>query len=244
MPAPCKFDHMDVARRRTANEDWSAIGATYGVGGTAVSKAHHAWRSRQGMTLAAPAQSTPARCPPAEHTPRLPPLPHERESMGRIAKLRGFSVERILVLPDTHRPFHDEQAWRLAMKAGKGFRPDRIIHLGDLWDMFAISFHPKSPERKSNLEAEIKSGCEALDEMASLGASRLDITLGNHEDRWSRYLTQNCPEMYSFLRFEEVVRFKERGWHVTPYRSHLTVGKMHFTHEVGYCGSQAHKQSR
>lgn len=157
---------------------------------------------------------------------------------------RAFSVERILVLPDTHRPFHSEQAWEAAMRAGRQFKPDRVIHLGDLWDFYAISFHPKSPERRSNLEAEVKSGCEALDEMASLGASRLDITLGNHCHRWSRYLAQNAPEMFNFLRFEEAVRFKERGWHVTPYREHLTVGKMHFTHEVGFCGKLAHRQSR
>lgn len=157
---------------------------------------------------------------------------------------RSFSVERILVLPDTHRPFHSEQAWEVAMRAGKAFKPDRIIHLGDLWDFYAISFHPKSPDRKSNLEAEINSGCEALDEMATLGASRLDITLGNHCHRWDRYLTQNAPDMFNFLRFPDVVRFKERGWNVTPYREHLTVGRMHFTHEVGFCGKLAHRQSR
>lgn len=157
---------------------------------------------------------------------------------------RGFSVERILVLPDTHRPFHDEVAWEVAMKAGKAFRPDRIIHLGDLWDFWAISFHPKSPDRKGNLEAEIKSGCEALDEMAGLGASRLDICIGNHEHRWDRYLTQNAPELFNMLRFGDVVRFKERGWNVTNYRDHLAVGRMNFTHEVGFCGKRAHTQSR
>jgi predicted phosphodiesterase len=164
--------------------------------------------------------------------------------MGRISRPQGFSVERILILPDTHAPFHDERAWALAMKAGKAFRPDRVVHLGDLWDFYAISFHPKSPERKSNLEAEIASGCERLDEMAALGASRLDITLGNHEYRWDRYLTQNAPDLYNFLKFGDVVRFRERGWHVTPYKDHLTIGKLHLTHEVGFCGKDAHRKSR
>jgi predicted phosphodiesterase len=157
---------------------------------------------------------------------------------------RAFSVERILVLPDSHFPFVSKQAWAVAMAAGRGFKPDRIIHLGDLWDMFAISDYPKTPDRKTNLEAEIKSGSDALDELGTLGASRMDICLGNHEDRWDRYLTQNAPELFNLLRFGDVVRFKERGWHVTPYKRHLTVGKMHFTHEVGYCGKQAHVQSR
>lgn len=90
------------------------------------------------------------------------------EVMGRI-RPRGFSVERILVIPDSHFPFVSQEAWATVMKAGRAFRPDRIIHLGDLWDFYAISFHPKSPDRKTNLEAEIKSGCDALDEMATGG---------------------------------------------------------------------------
>jgi hypothetical protein len=225
----------DAAKRR--GDSWAQIGAVFGVSGEAVRTAVR--DRRLGATAPASLPTSNVNPPPVNRKPEGKPLPP-----FNCRVRRAFSTERILILPDTHRPFHSKMAWAVAMAAGRGFRPDRIIHLGDLWDFYAISFHPKSPDRRSNLEAEIKDGCEALDEMADLGAKRLDITLGNHEFRWDRYLTQNAPDMYNFLRFEEVVRFKERGWHVTPYRQHLTVGKMHFTHEVGYCGKQAHTQSR
>lgn len=153
-------------------------------------------------------------------------------------------IERILIVPDAHHPYHDRKAWGLMLKAGRVFRPDRVVCLGDLVDFYAVSFHPKDPNRKRNLEFEIQAGCKALDDMASLGASRLDYVLGNHEDRLNRYLTSNAPELYNLVRLEEAMGLERRGWKVTQYRDHLTVGKMHFTHETGDAGMYAHVRAR
>ena len=66
-------------------------------------------------------------------------------------------LERILFIPDAHRPYHDERAWRLMLKAARRFAPHRLVVLGDFGDFYATSRHEKDPNRKRNLEFELAS---------------------------------------------------------------------------------------
>jgi len=47
------------------------------------------------------------------------------------------TLERILFIPDVHRPFHDRAAWKLMLRAAKDFKPDILIILGDFADCLA-----------------------------------------------------------------------------------------------------------
>lgn len=154
------------------------------------------------------------------------------------------ALERILFVPDTHTPYHDVDAWALMLRAARAFGPTRIVVLGDLVDFFAISSHPKDPNRQRNLESEIQAGQDRLDELGALGALTKNYVAGNHEHRLSRYLTQAAPEIFNLLKFEEVLGLAARGWTYTPYRDHLTIGRLHVTHETGDAGMYAHVRAR
>ena len=152
-------------------------------------------------------------------------------------------LERILIIPDTHVPYEDGQAFAVMMAAARVFRPDLVILLGDFADCYAVSFHPKSPARRASLKEELEAVNARLDEIQSLGA-RVVYIEGNHEHRLERWLADRAPELYGMIEAEALFRIEERGWSWVPYRQHHKVGKMHFTHDVGHAGIYAHRQSR
>src|SRR5262245_31336342 len=47
--------------------------------------------------------------------------------------VRGKStgIERVLVCPDLHCPYHDELAWSTFLAVARGWRPDILVILGD-----------------------------------------------------------------------------------------------------------------
>lgn len=55
----------------------------------------------------------------------------------------------ILVIGDTHFPFHDLNALRKIEDAVEDIRAGTVIQLGDLYDFYAFSKYPRSLDRKS-----------------------------------------------------------------------------------------------
>lgn len=147
-----------------------------------------------------------------------------------------MSLRRVLILPDTHSPYHDKRAWRLVMKVGHEFKPHTLVHLGDLADCYAVSAHSKDPSRTLSLADEIELVRELRAEMDSLGAKRKVFVEGNHEDRLKRYLQDKAPELFGLVDADRLLGLSENGWEFVPYRQSAQVGKVHFTHDTGTTG--------
>jgi hypothetical protein len=145
----------------------------------------------------------------------------------------------MLIVPDTHRPFHDERAWQLMLEIGHAIRPKHLITIGDLADFYSVSSHSKDPNRVSQLDVEVKDVNHALDELDNLGATNKHFIAGNHCDRLTRYLQDKAPELFNVVGIPELFRLKQRGWTYTPYKQDMRIGKVHFTHDVGVFGRNA-----
>lgn len=148
-------------------------------------------------------------------------------------------LQPMLFVPDTHRPYHDERAWQLMLKAARALKPKIIVCLGDLADFYSVSSHSKSPARAANLEYEVADVNKGLDELDALGATRKEFIAGNHCDRLSRYLADKAPELFGLVDIPGLFRLKARGWRYTPYKAHTKIGKLHLTHDVGAAGRNA-----
>jgi predicted phosphodiesterase len=146
------------------------------------------------------------------------------------------SVDRVLILPDTHAPYHDERAWKLAIKIGRAFKPDTLVHMGDLADFYAVSSHSKDPTRAMSLKDEILDVRRLRRQMDSLGAERRIFIEGNHEDRLRRYLQDKAPHLFGLVSADELIQLSENGWEFIPYRKSAKVGKVWFTHDTGTAG--------
>ena len=153
-------------------------------------------------------------------------------------------VTRTLVIPDCHCPYEDALAFDTMLAAARVYRPDIAVIIGDFADCYAVSAHPKPPERRSNLAWEIAEVNKRLDQIGRLGARRVIYCAGNHEYRFDRFIRDKAPELFGVApNIQTLFRVRERGWEWVPYMRTIKVGKVAYTHELGRCGVNTARQT-
>lgn len=129
------------------------------------------------------------------------------------------------------------------LKVARKFKPNQIVVLGDYGDFYCTSRHPKNPNRRRDIEYEIDSCNEGLDELDELEAGEKIFVKGNHEDNVERFLMEHAPQLFNLVKVEKLLRLKERGWKWVEYKDYTRVGKIYVTHETGNSGQNAHLQA-
>lgn len=159
-----------------------------------------------------------------------------------------MALKRILFVPDTHRPFHDVNAWKLMLRGARAFEPDFVVVEGDFADFYKVSAHDKDPSRRASLQDEIDDVNKGLDELEAVTskASKRFYVEGNHENRLQRYLWSQSAALADMrsLKVPELFNLHARGWGYTPYKQHLKLGKLYITHEAGNAGFDAHRKAQ
>lgn len=159
-------------------------------------------------------------------------------------------MKKIFFLPDLHAPYHDKRAFHLALKALRTFKPDVIFVLGDFVDFYAVSAHSRDPRRRRDLGYEVEVAKECLDEVsAAAGGAQKIFCEGNHEYRLERYIRDHAPELVDLavgagtLSISSLLGLAENGWDFLPYGKMYHMGHLYVSHDVGYCGVNAARQS-
>lgn len=151
-------------------------------------------------------------------------------------------TKTVLVLPDTHVPYHDKRAWSLFLQVAKSLRPDHLVLLGDFCDFYSVSQYPKDASRKCSLEWELEQTNLELDKLTGLSPD-IRYCEGNHENRLARYLSGNAPQLAGVLNVKSALRIRERGWLWVPYKDSTRIGKFNFLHDCGRSGVAAIRQT-
>lgn len=124
-------------------------------------------------------------------------------------------------------------------------KPSKIIHLGDFCDWESLSQWDegkKSAEGKrvlADIQASIEGMETLLKPLRELQAQqradgekvynpRMVLTLGNHEDRLSRYVDNN-PKLEGFLDMS-VLQYEEFGWEVVPFLTPINIDGINYCH--------------
>lgn len=90
----------------------------------------------------------------------------------------------VAVIPDWHIPAHDKQVTFLMKEWLQKTKPDILIIIGDMGDIFGLSRWPKAPGVIANTQHEFDEIRRLLDDVIQLsGAMHVYYILGNHEDR-------------------------------------------------------------
>lgn len=84
----------------------------------------------------------------------------------------------VLVIPDTHFPYHDPRTFDFLENLKVVYRPKFVIHLGDEVDNHAISFHDSDSELFS-AGHELEKAIECLQRLHKLFPS-MDLAESNH----------------------------------------------------------------
>lgn len=176
----------------------------------------------------------------------LPPAQPKRDrpvttiEAPRPQPVSSAGLSKWILVPDCHVPYHDRAAVALMLRAAQAIGAVNAVILGDFADFFAVSSHPKSPERKADLDWEVTEVNAALDLFDRTFTGEKKFIAGNHENRLERYLTSQAPALFNTMKVEALFRLQERGWLYTPYRSHTSIGKLFLTHDAGKAGRNAH----
>jgi len=120
-------------------------------------------------------------------------------------------------------------------------QPDKIIHIGDHWDMPSMSSYDvgKAGFEDRDYAADIAAGNEAMrllhEPINAYNKGRKNkylpkkvLTLGNHEERINRF-----REDAENARFRNVVTqadFDTTGWKVVPFKQIIKIDGVHYTH--------------
>jgi len=131
-----------------------------------------------------------------------------------------------IALGDTHCPFHDKRALDVAYRIISDLQPDKIVLMGDMVDMYAISSFSREPIRVLKLQDELDKTRGVLEQIDSLSDANIIYLEGNHERRLQRYLRLH-PEICNLdnLKLEHLLGLD--GWSI---KQDHTEGNLIYTH--------------
>ncbi len=150
-------------------------------------------------------------------------------------------MKKILFVPDTHAPYHDERAVRIVEQIVNEWEPQTIVVLGDWIDNLSVSGHEPAKTFDRNLKREAAVAATRLEGLTR-GIPERHFVMGNHETRLERFIAKKAPELDGLVNIEDLLGLGK--WtSVTPYNETLKLGKLNITHDVGKAGQNAHRSA-
>lgn len=136
----------------------------------------------------------------------------------------------VLLLSDLHIPYHHLPSIETALDYGFSMGIDAIYINGDLIDFAKISRWKKDPAMAS-VKVEIDMVRSFLEGLSGLGLP-IYFKMGNHEDRWERYLLDNAPELYDLdeLQMNKILHLDELDIELIESKQRAKFGKLNVVH--------------
>lgn len=104
---------------------------------------------------------------------------------------------------------------------------DEIILNGDILDMYNVNSHgPTHPIVGTLLEDEIEDTRMWLCELRKhFKKQKITFLFGNHEDRFERFIKNNCPSFFNYLSLESLLNLDSLGISYADYNTRYQVRK-------------------
>lgn len=152
----------------------------------------------------------------------------------------------IVAVPDTHFPFADKLSIDCLLDDLIDIKPDAVVQMGDLYDLYSFSVHHPSRsispfDEVTNARADAEAFWHAIHEAAP-NAKRYQI-LGNHDLRIRKGIVKKAPEyeaLLDALDLDSLWRFEGVQLH-SDSRMPLMLGGVAFLHGFGKHGSHMRK---
>ena len=146
------------------------------------------------------------------------------------------SIRKLGILCDVHIPYHDVNALKVACEHMQGV--DGILLNGDLLDFYALSRFEKDPRARSFAE-ELEAGRQFLGWLKQEFNVPIYYKLGNHEERYQKYLMNKAPELLDIeeFRLEVLLRCAEMGVTVIQDKRIIKHGYLDILHGHEFFGA-------
>jgi predicted phosphodiesterase len=156
------------------------------------------------------------------------------ESLGKeYTSLRiTDDFKKVGVLSDIHVPYHSMSAIICAIKHLREQDIDCLILNGDIMDFYAISRHEKEKDLR-DFPREIEMGRNFLQKIRDLfPLIPIYYKMGNHENRWQRYLNEQAEEFSQLheMQFEQFFRLDKLAMTYVPDWQGIELGDLLILH--------------
>ena len=156
------------------------------------------------------------------------------ESIGKeYTSLRlEDKFKKVGIMSDIHVPFHSMSALTCAIKHLREEQIDCLILNGDIMDFYAISRHEKEKDLR-DFAKEIEMGRNFLQKIRDLfPLIPIYYKMGNHENRWQRYLNDQAEEFAQLheMQFEQFFRLDKLAMIYVPDWQGIEVGNLLVLH--------------
>lgn len=144
----------------------------------------------------------------------------------------NFSAQgKWLVISDPHVPYHDETALHAALEHGVKSGCKHVCINGDFYDFGTLSKYERDPEVR-NAEEELQTGREILAQIAKAFRGHHVFKIGNHEDRYERYLASRSPDlaMCEHFRLSKFLDLDALGFEMVASKQEYSIGKLPMYH--------------
>lgn len=119
-------------------------------------------------------------------------------------------MARVLVIGDTHAPAMHPEYVPFLKSVAKNWKTDTYVHIGDVVDNHAISFHDKNPSAPSAAD-EHGLAMRQVEELYK-AFPKTTVTVGNHDLRVIRVGAKSGIPRTVFKSFNELYGTKTWNW--------------------------------
>ncbi len=137
----------------------------------------------------------------------------------------------VLTISDTHAPFAHKDALDFLSDLKRRYKPDRVVHIGDLGDQYGWSRHgdrdPDSPGQAEEYEECLK-WCYQLYKLFP----KVDACVGNHDERLAKAARRAGIPARLYKSVREIYE-SPRGW---KWQQSYLIDDVAYTHGEGFCG--------
>lgn len=121
------------------------------------------------------------------------------------------NTKNILIIGDTHEPFTLDGYRDFVYKTYKEYKCTHVIHIGDLVDNHAVSYHESDPEGMSAGD-ELDAAMDNVSKWYKL-FPRMDVILGNHDRLIMRKAFSGGIPRRWIMEYQDM--FNVQGWNFT-----------------------------
>ena len=122
-------------------------------------------------------------------------------------------MERTALIFDAHCPYHDKQAYALALDYISNLKPriNKLVLAGDFVDFYQISFWKSDPDRLPFKDEVALINVELQDLRKRFYRIPIDYIEGNHEVRLFRYVKEKAPDLLFNNDVETLLKLRQRN---------------------------------
>lgn len=194
-------------------------------------------RYLRGSTGAKARKDSAVRLPPSPFTTRgFEEFPDGKVHVEKWGPVQVNGPKTVLVMPDLHIPYHDRPAVMATIECGLEAKADVVLLNGDTADFHSVSFWQTDP-RQRDLKGELKAVRQFLYSLRkTFPKARIIYKLGNHEERWIRFIIQKAPEIYGLeeIGFGPLLHLGEHRIELVEDKRLVRLGDLNVLHGHEY----------